>query len=82
MAVQKLISCVPEQVACTIAVLRYSSFKEGTNVLVGEDPQQLQEALQQLAQGTWKEGHLPDRWDGRSAERILRILSEEIQKHH
>ena len=56
--------------------------KEGTNVLVGEDPQQLQEALQQLAQGTWKEGHLPDRWDGRSAERILRILSEEIQKHH
>ena len=33
MAVQKLISCVPEQVACTIAVLRYSSFKEGTNVL-------------------------------------------------
>lgn len=31
--VQLLIPYVPEQVACTIAVLRYSSFKEGTNVL-------------------------------------------------
>ena len=30
--VPKLTSCVPEQVAATIAVLRYSSFKEVTNI--------------------------------------------------
>jgi UDP-N-acetylglucosamine 2-epimerase (non-hydrolysing) len=24
--------------------------------------------------GTWKESAIPDRWDGRSAERIVQIL--------
>jgi hypothetical protein len=32
-AVQKLCYCVPEQMACMLGMLRYSSMKEGTNVL-------------------------------------------------
>ena len=48
--------------------------KQGTNVLVGEDATQLRQALQQLISGQWKQASLPDRWDGRTAERIVQIL--------
>jgi len=50
--------------------------KVGTNILVGEDAAKLQDALADIMAGRWKEGALPDRWDGRSAERIVRILLE------
>ena len=46
----------------------------GSNVLVGEDPQKLREAIALMAAGKWKEGALHDRWDGRTAERIVSIL--------
>ena len=48
--------------------------KQGTNVLVGENTEQLKEALTQLIEGKWKHGSLPDRWDGRTAERIIQTL--------
>ena len=48
----------------------------GSNVLVGEDPDKLREALSQLISGHWKHSALPDRWDGRTADRILQILLE------
>lgn len=48
--------------------------KVGTNVLVGEDCEKLREALVLLCRGEWKHGDLPDRWDGRSAERIVQTL--------
>lgn len=48
--------------------------KVGTNVLVGEDSETLRQALQQVLCGEWKHGELPDRWDGRSAERIVQTL--------
>ena len=51
--------------------------KVGTNELVGEDAQLLGQKVAQMVSGQWKQGELPDRWDGRTAERILQILSEE-----
>lgn len=48
--------------------------KVGTNVLVGEDAGQLADAMADMVAGRWKKSALPDRWDGRTAERILRIL--------
>ena len=50
--------------------------KQGTNVLVGEDAAKLSEAMQKLVKGQWKSSSLPDRWDGRTAERIVKILME------
>ena len=50
--------------------------KVGTNVLVAEDPQLLHTTMQQLLDGGWKKAGIPDRWDGRSAERIVQILAE------
>ena len=50
--------------------------KVGTNVLVGEDADLLGESVRKMVCGEWKQGNLPDRWDGRSAERIVQILME------
>lgn len=48
----------------------------GTNHLVGEDISLLKEALHVLKKGEWKTGELPERWDGRTAERIVQTLLE------
>lgn len=52
------------------------TWKTGTNELVGEDSDLLKEKLQLALNNEWKEGSLPERWDGRTAERILQILTE------
>jgi len=48
----------------------------GSNVLVGGDADKLRQALNDLLQDNWKKCALPDRWDGRTAERIVKILLE------
>ena len=50
--------------------------KQGTNVLVGEDTEKLRQYLTSLLAGDWKHGDLPDRWDGRTADRIVQTLIE------
>jgi len=45
-------------------------------VLVGGDAEKLGETVKQLVKGKWKQGSLPERWDGRTAERIVQILLE------
>ena len=49
--------------------------KVGTNVLVGEDPELLAKATNDMCHGEWKKSAIPDRWDGRTAERILQIIN-------
>lgn len=49
----------------------------GTNVLVGEDAEKLGKAVADIVAGNWKAGELPDKWDGRTAERILSILESQ-----
>ena len=46
----------------------------GTNVLVGGDTDKLRAALSDMVTGQWKKCAFPDRWDGRTAERIVQIL--------
>ena len=46
----------------------------GSNVLVGEDAGKLRAAVQKMVGGEWKKCALPDRWDGRTAERIVQII--------
>lgn len=53
------------------------TWRIGTNVLVGEDPEALANAMETLMKGEWKTGTLPERWDGRCAERIVQILAGE-----
>lgn len=48
----------------------------GTNCLIGDNLSLLAESLDTLQQGNWKKGQLPERWDGRTAERIVQTLIE------
>jgi UDP-N-acetylglucosamine 2-epimerase (non-hydrolysing) len=48
--------------------------KQGTNVLVGEDAERLASEVARMLSDDWVTGQLPDRWDGRTAERIVSML--------
>lgn len=52
----------------------------GTNELVGTDPLKLKPFLDQLFAGNWKTGRLPEKWDGKTAVRIVTILERVINK--
>ncbi|WP_276133814.1 non-hydrolyzing UDP-N-acetylglucosamine 2-epimerase [Polluticoccus soli] len=46
----------------------------GTNELLGTDPQNIPPAFARLFAGSWKKGGIPDKWDGKSADRIVSTL--------
>jgi UDP-N-acetylglucosamine 2-epimerase (non-hydrolysing) len=46
----------------------------GTNEILGTDPAALAEALERLFAGRWKKGGIPEKWDGRTGERIVAAL--------
>lgn len=48
----------------------------GTNELIGTDPAKLRPALDKLFAGQWKQGRIPDKWDGKTGERIVKILAK------
>lgn len=51
----------------------------GSNVLIGEDMDKLKKYINEAVCGIWKKCTLPDRWDGRTGERIIKIL---LQKNN
>jgi UDP-N-acetylglucosamine 2-epimerase (non-hydrolysing) len=46
----------------------------GTNKLIGTDPKAIKPAMEMLFAGNWKKGTIPEKWDGKTAERIVSIL--------
>ena len=46
----------------------------GTNELIGTDPAKLAPALARLMAGQWKKGAVPEKWDGKAAQRIVAEL--------
>ena len=46
----------------------------GTNELLGTDPAALGPAFERLFAGEWKKGAIPEKWDGKTAERIVSVL--------
>jgi UDP-N-acetylglucosamine 2-epimerase (non-hydrolysing) len=46
----------------------------GTNELIGTNPANLPPALDHLMAGHWKQGRVPEKWDGAAAERIVAQL--------
>jgi UDP-N-acetylglucosamine 2-epimerase (non-hydrolysing) len=47
---------------------------EGTNQIVGQDPEKILAAAREILAGKTKAGRIPKFWDGRAAERIVDIL--------
>lgn len=52
---------------------------EGTNQLVGQDPERILEAAREVIAGRSKAGSIPEMWDGHAAERIIEILRREFR---
>lgn len=48
----------------------------GTNELIGTNPENIAPALARLMAGQWKKSAIPEKWDGRAAERIVKILEQ------
>ena len=48
----------------------------GSNQLVGQNPQKLLDAVQDLLAGEGKKGRVPELWDGRASQRIVRVLAD------
>ena len=48
----------------------------GTNELLGTDPKAIKPAMRKLFSDQWKKGKIPELWDGKASERIVRHLTE------
>lgn len=48
----------------------------GSNELIGTDPRAIKPAMEKLFSGNWKKGSIPELWDGKTAERIVEILTK------
>lgn len=48
----------------------------GTNVLVGNDPEKIETAFKTLLSNNWKQGQIPELWDGNAAQRIANHIIE------
>lgn len=48
----------------------------GTNELLGTRPDAIAPAMKKLFSGKWKKGGIPEKWDGKTAERIADLLEK------
>jgi len=46
----------------------------GTNEMVGTNPDDIVETLKIMVSGNWKEGGIPELWDGQTSTRIVEII--------
>ncbi len=53
---------------------RPETITQGTNELLGTEPKAIAPAMDKLFSGKWKKGSIPERWDGKTAERIVDTL--------
>lgn len=59
---------------------RPETITQGTNELAGTDPGKWQPYFEQIHAGEWKQGSIPELWDGCAAQRIVRRLRELLEK--
>jgi UDP-N-acetylglucosamine 2-epimerase (non-hydrolysing) len=52
------------------------TIKEGTNILVGTDEKRIVKEAKNILNGNYKTGRHPKFWDGKAAQRIVKILKE------
>ena len=50
----------------------------GTNVLVGSDTELIKKEAKNILDGKGKKGDIPPLWDGKAAERIVKIMNEAL----
>jgi len=55
---------------------RPETVTQGTNELIGTNPDAVKPALENLLKGNWKKGTVPDKWDGKAAARIVEAIQQ------
>jgi len=53
---------------------------EGTNTMVGTEPDAIRAAVRKILDGEAKKGRVPALWDGRAAARIVDILERDLER--
>lgn len=48
----------------------------GTNILIQPEPNAIRKALSDIIESPRKQGQIPPLWDGKTAERIAKIISD------
>ena len=51
---------------------------DGTNHLVGNDPEKAENVAVSILSGNIKKGKIPEKWDGKTAERIVDIINSKL----
>ncbi|GAB4366712.1 MAG: UDP-N-acetylglucosamine 2-epimerase (non-hydrolyzing) [Methylohalobius crimeensis] len=51
---------------------------EGTNTLVGSDPEAIFTCVEDILNGGGKRGRIPARWDGKAAQRIVQVIEKKL----
>jgi len=49
---------------------------EGTNTLLGLQPNKILSYVDKIIDGNYKKGAIPDKWDGKATERIVKVLED------
>jgi UDP-N-acetylglucosamine 2-epimerase (non-hydrolysing) len=52
------------------------TISHGTNIMAGPDKSRILDAFRRIAAGDWKPSGPPEFWDGRAAERIIRVIRD------
>jgi len=53
---------------------------EGTNLLIGTNPEKILKAVEEILAGRGKEAKVPKYWDGKAGERIVKVLCATIRQ--
>ena len=52
---------------------------QGTNRIVGSDPEVIRSEVRKVLDGESRRGRIPDRWDGAAARRIVDVLEKDLE---
>jgi UDP-N-acetylglucosamine 2-epimerase (non-hydrolysing) len=50
----------------------------GTNILIGTNTKSIIEPLKEMIDNKWKKGSIPKFWDGKTGERILKVIKQDL----
>jgi UDP-N-acetylglucosamine 2-epimerase (non-hydrolysing) len=53
---------------------------EGTSTLIGDDYELLEKTIDKILAGKYKQGKIPQNWDGQAAERIAKIIIKQFNE--
>jgi len=53
---------------------------EGTNILTGTNPATIRAEVEKILAAKAKQGKIPEKWDGKAAERIIEILANDLSR--